>query len=951
MARKSPVPTEDIPSVTQLFTPHWIARYLVENSLGRLWLLNRPESRLREHMPYYIDGEGETDFLKIAKPEDIRVIDPAVGSGHMLTYAFDLLYAIYVEEGYAPADVPALILEHNLHGLDICPRAAQLAALALVLKAREKSRRFFQSDKLEQPRIIALQDVHFAEGELREYMRTLNHGDLFDEPMLRLLRQFEEATTFGSLIQPCLDEEALAFVRRAIESKDLGGQLFLRATHVKVLRVLAQSEALSRRYQVVIANPPYMTDGINASLGAYLEGHFGSSRSDLSATFIARALQIGAPGGLCALVTMHSWMFLSSLQEFREDLQRSATLLSLTHHGIGAFPTLGSKVVQTVAFVARLSPPANDHVPVCFRLLDYNPEVKEQQLLAQTNRFASLRQSDYSRISGSPFAFWLSESMVDVFSRGKRIGDMFPVRAGMSTGDSAQFVRFWHEVSFAMIGKGFGTRDAARQSGLKWFPFNKGGKFRKWFGNSDHVVDFQNDGEHIKMFKAAELAAGRITANNSKCWNQEFYFLESVSWTKVSTGSFCVRYSPPGTIASDASNGIFAGVSSLVVAGLLCSRIAEAMMSALNPTLNVQVGNVAGIPWLEGSIAAIASRAEDVCREAVALAKADWDAFETSWDFATLPLLERDTMATTLEESFLRWQRRCSDATRRMQELETENNRLFSTAYKLQDELVAEVSADKVTLASVDARKAVTSFLSYAVGCVMGRYSLDHPGLILANAGDTLTEFRARVGRPWDSLTFLPDGDGIVPVLDGERFGNEIVARTREFLRTTFGEAPLASNLLFIEEVLGKDLRKYFQSDFYKEHRQTYKGRPIYWLFSSGKQRAFQCLVYLHRYNEGTLSRMRTEYVVPLQGQIASRIEQLEGDKAKATSTSHRKKLQKEQDLLKKQQTELLIFDEKLKHAAGQKISLNLDDGVKVNYGKFGDLLADVDAVTGGADE
>ncbi|NOS82784.1 MAG: BREX-1 system adenine-specific DNA-methyltransferase PglX [Nitrospira sp.] len=951
-ARKSAVPTEDIPAVTQLFTPHWIVRYLVENSLGRLWLLNRPGSRLREHMPYYIEGEAETDFLKITRPEDIRLLDPACGSGHMLTYAFDLLSLIYEEEGYVPNEIPALILQHNLYGLEICPRATQLAELALVFKARAKSRRFFQPGTLVQPRILALQNIRFDEGELHDYIAALDLGDLFNQPMLRLLHQFEEATTFGSLIQPCLDEPNITFARHAIEAKDLGSQLFLRETHSKVLRVLEQAEMLCQRYHVVVANPPYMGGrGMNPAIKQFLQEQFADYKSDLFAAFIVRSLSLSLLNGYLGFMSPFVWMFISSYEKLREHLISKATITTLVQLEYSGFD---GATVPICSFSIQ-NKQNKDYRGGYVRLSDFrgseNQGPKTLEAIANPNCgwFFRASAADFRKVPGIPIAYWLNSKMRDVYMGGSLLGEHIQTAIGLNTGDNARFLRLWSEVGLDRIE--FNCRNVAEstRSGRKWFPYNKGGAFRKWYGNRDFIINWENDGKEVKDYA--------VVRNAGKHWsryiqNLPYMFRAGVTWTFISSSCFGVRLLDQGFLFDVAGSGGFSEeIDTRLVLGFLCTNVAFAYLKALNPTLNFQAGNLSSLPFAR---VPITSRSNEICRgidELVSIARTDWDNFETSWDFRDLPLLRAGTKAATLVACWEAWRDQCAAAIRRMQELETENNRLFIEAYSLADELAPEVPEEQITLARPDQRKDMAAFLSYAVGCMMGRYSFDKRGLILANVGDSLAEFLEKVDKPLSQLTFAPDDDGIIPVLDGVWFEDDIVARAHAFLRATFGEATLEVNLRFIEESLGKDLRKYFLTDFYKDHLQTYRKRPIYWLFSSGKERAFQCLVYLHRYHEGTLARMRTEYVIPLQGKIAARIEQLASDIPNASSTSQRKKLEKERDTFLKQQTELRAFDEKVRHYADQRITLDLDDGVKVNYGKFGDLLAEVKAVTGGTDE
>jgi len=929
MARKSAVPTEDIPAVTQLFTPHWIVRYLVENSLGRLWLMNRPGSRLREHMPYYIEGEAETDFLKITRPEDIRLLDPACGSGHMLTYAFDLLFRIYEEEGYAPNEIPAHILKHNLYGLEICPRAAQLAELALVFKAREKSRRFFQAGTLVQPRVLALQDIRFDEGELHDYTAALDLGALFNDPMLELLHQFEQATTFGSLIQPCLDEQNITFARHAIEAKDLGAQLFLRETHAKVLRALEQAEMLCQRYHVAVANPPYMGgNALGEILREFLNNYYPEGKSDLVAAFLLRVKTLTFHLAYEGCITFQNWMFISSYEDLRRIILAESPIQSLIHCGRGLW---GSDFGSCAFVLQNRGGPA--WVGGYFKLFDRQGEVNQNELLEA--RFLEIaprpqflvKGVDMLRVPGTPIAYWISHQLALGFE-GANVSSNWQSGGRCKTHNDRKFVRFFWEITFRSF-----------SSDGPWKAYCNGGDYRKWYGNLSNVFRWT---EASRYFYSSN---GGLS--NSNTWGRE-----GITWSDVTIAANSFRLKPSVSEYSSLSPTLLnKGEGCLVqLLGFLNSKVAIEMLRAINPTLHANVGDVSRLPLR--TIDGISPRTEAM----VTLARTDWDYFETSWDFFEQPLLRVELKATGLADSWRKWEAHLAAKITQMAELETENNRFWIEAFGLQKEMKPEVPWNDITLARPDRRKDMAAFLSYAVGCMMGRYSLDKPGLILADAGDTFENYLTKVGRPKGRLSFAPDEDGIIPVLNREWFADDIVARTDAFLRATFGEATLEANVRFIEESLGAELRKYFLSDFYKNHLSNeraygYKKRPIYWLFSSGKERAFQCLVYLHRYHEGTLARMRTEYVIPLQGKMAARIEQLASETQKASSTSQRKTLEKERDKLLKHQTELRAFDEKLRHYADQRITLDLDDGVKVNYGKFGDLLAEVKAVTGGTDE
>ena len=934
MARKSAVPTEDIPAVTQLFTPHWIVRYLVENSLGRLWLLNRPGSRLREHMPYYIEGEKNAtggspdDFLKITKPEEIRLCDPAVGSGHMLTYAFDLLALIYEEEGYAPTEIPALILRHNLHGLEICPRAAQLAELALIFKAREKSRRFFQPEHLVRPHIIELRDVRFAENELRDYIRALGLGDLFNQPMLRLLHQFEEAKNFGSLIQPCLDERAIADARRAIEAKDLGGQLFLRETHLKVLRVLEQAEALTQRYHVVVANPPYMGGKFwNDNLKQFAKNNYADSKSDLFAMFMERGFSLALKKAYLGMITMQSWMFLSSYEGLRKGIVSTKTISSMLHLGARAFDTISGEVVQSTAFVC-VNDVSSGRDSIFFRLVDGKNETEKAAfyLQAVTNPASEIvyRSSadDFKQVPGSPIVYWISAGIRAVFKSAKAIQQLTISDGQNKTGDNARFLRFVWEPSQSSVGKS------------KWIPYAKGGSWRKWYGNRDLLVDWSLPARsHYKKDHIARLIP------------EYLWYRQGVTWSFVAANDIGFRYLPEGgTFDVQGSSLFFKDEADLLsMLALLNAIPSTTILKFLNPTISLQIENVRAIPLPKDEVVGVV----DIARAAIAIARADWDNFETSWDFRDQPLLRPGLKGATLEASWRNWEAQSTAAIRRMQELETENNRLFIAAYGLDGELQPEVPEAQITLARAEARRDIAAFLSYAVGCMMGRYSPDHPGLILANAGDSLREFLEKAGKPLAELTFAPDADGIIPVLDGEWFEDDIVARTRDFLRATFGEATLRENLRFVEDSLGKDLRKYFLNDFYKDHLQTYKKRPIYWLIQSPRK-GFSVLLYLHRYTRDTMNLVLNRYLRDYQVKLRNRLAHLAQEQVIASTAKAKTDARKESEKLTKVLHECEEWERQvLLPLAQQRIELDLDDGVKTNYLKLAEALAPIAGLAG----
>lgn len=928
MARKSAVPTDDIPAVTQLFTPHWIVRYLVENSLGRLWLLNRPASRLREHMPYYIEGEPETDFLRITGPEDIRLVDPAVGSGHMLTYAFDLLALIYEEEGHAPSEIPGMILLNNLQGLEICPRAAQLAELALVFKARERSRRFFQPEHFVRPNIVELREVRFGDAELGDYVGALGLGRLFNEPLRRLLRQFEEAKNFGSLIQPCMDEQGIRFARSAIEAKDLGGQLFLRDTHLRVLRALEQAEALTQRYHVVVANPPYMGSGnFNSLLRNGLAAAFKVTRTDLFALFLERVFGLVRADGAVAMVTMQSWMFTSSYRDLRVALLGSYSLDSMAHLGTRAFGSISGEVVSTCAFVFVKTAPTPATTGRYLRLVTGGEEEKNAALLAKTD-LHRFKQSLYAGISGSPVIYWKGSQLVELFQRLPAVGDMAPFREGIHTGNNERYLRVWWEPGRGRVTSQAHDTATIDSTRARWVPYNKGGDYTRWYGNNTAVIAFDRASRD-------EMAAIQGHVRPS----QGLYFKAGGTWADIGSRGLGMKYFPDGYLFDGAGPVMVGGDDNFLIIAGVNSCAFGYLCELLMPNIHYKCGTVKKVPFPARVERSTATR---LGRDAVAIARRDWNNFETSWDFLDHPLLRAGTTAATLADSWRHWESSCTAAIRRMQELETENNRLFIAAYGLEGELQPEVPEAQITLARADARRDVAAFLSYAVGCMMGRYSLDHPGLVLADAGDTLREYLVKVGRTMEQLTFAPDEDGIVPVLDGEWFADDVVSRTRDFLRATFGEATLRENLRFIEESLGKDLRKYFLTDFYKDHLQTYKKRPIYWMVQSPK-RGFAVLIYLHRYTRDSLNLVLNRYLREYQAKVATRIAALAQAQASATSAAAKTEARKESDKLIKVLLECQEWERQaLLPLAQQRVELDLDDGVKVNYLKLAEVLAPI---------
>ena len=952
LKKNKKITPENIPAATQLFTPHWIVRYLVENSLGRLWLLNRPGSKLIEQMDYYIKPEqAETDFLRISKPEEIKICDPACGSGHMLTYAFDLLYAIYEEEGVDPADIPEKILTNNLFGIEIDERAGELAAFALTMKARARQRRFF--NKGVKPNICVLENVHFDGNELKDYMDFVGR-DLFTAPLQTTLRQFEEADNFGSLIRP--DVTDVDGMLRILESKNVSGQLFISMTHQKVLQALRQADYLSPKYHVVIANPPYMGGkGMNGRLGAWLKDNYEDVKSDLFSAFIVRNTEMTLPKGQLGFMSPFVWMFLSSYEKLRSFLINQKAITSLVQLEYSGFD--GATVPICTFTVENYYRPRLEGGYV--RLSDFRgsenqgPRTVEAIKNPDCGWFYRAAAVEFQKIPGSPIAYWVSPTLRDAFQSCPAFSEYSDTRIGLITGDNDYYIRQWHEISIQKIGMNY-TREEAAKSEKKWFPQSKGGDFRRWYGNHNTVLDWSNDGNELQT--RMHDSGTRTLAHN---FNLDRIFLEGITWTKISSGTFGARFQPKGFLFNDASANAFPRESKFQypLLAFLCSKLPVEILKAMNPTLNFLPGNVAQLPIANRVLTS--SLVLECSKTLVRTSKSDWDAYETSWDFTSLPLLQADYLQSTLKATYQKLRAHWREITLEMQRLEQENNRIFIDAYGLQDELTPEVPLNEITLTcnphyrygndkSEDELEALLladtmrELVSYAVGCMFGRYALDKPGLILANQGETIDDYLKRVPEP----SFPADDDNVIPMLDGDWFTDDIAERFRKFLRVAFGDEHYEANLQFVEKALnikGKrnySIRDYFLGEFYTDHVKRYKKRPIYWLFSSPKG-SFNALIYMHRYRPDTVSVVLNDYLREFRTKLTSHKSHLEAVSISAgASAGEKTKALKEIDKINKMIVELEDYErEVLYPLATEQVEIDLDDGVKANYPKFGAAL------------
>jgi type II restriction/modification system DNA methylase subunit YeeA len=1004
------VKSEDIPAATQLFTPDWIVQYLVQNSVARQWLEVNPESNLiaklkelskdklvaraeADKKPQQeIDAiEGEEFYIVPAEqsdevnaqlkaqipesidPESIKVIDPACGSGHILIEAYNVLSFIYQEEGYSPRKIPQLILENNLFGLDIDDRAAQLTGIALMMMARKDDPRIFtRGIKLN---VLAVKEsTHLNIGELWKDLDLDNNqsagtsSDLFaladdteviDTPEYKLLKQckacFLQADTLGSLIDvPNEYESQLKGLHgKLLELLETGSRVQIKATR-SILPFVHQALILSQRYDSLIANPPYMGNkGMNSEFKKFGKEYYPNSKSDLFSMFMERSYNLLNENGLNSQVNMQAWMFLSSYEKLRESIIHSKCITSLMQIGYNSFPELNSKVVQCVAFVIKNK--IIDGFIGTYIDLNKAPQSanKKDVFFDENLSFRhQISQNKMANIPGSTFAYWASDKIFEIFSNERKLNDISELRSGISTGDNDQFYREWFEVGLELI-----NFTSHLDDGGKWFPIVRGGEFRRWYGNKESVINLENGGYDI-------LNSG----NNFRLRTPAYYTKIGITWSRITSGTLSFRVKTPEVNFGENSPTLFSEYNNYKLLAILNSKIADYFLKLVSPTLSNQVLDVGKIPIIDCNESIIQNT-----KTLIDIYKTDWNLFETSWNFQMSPLIMVDYKTEKLSNVFSIWKDTCSSYTAEAKRLEEENNKYLITLYDVRDEMNSEIQLEEITLFSnwhfrnnkisnVEERinrfrsDTFSELLSYSIGCMMGRYSLEREGLIYASSSndgfETLVAERAYG-------SFSADDDGIVPLTDEEWFEDDATIRFRDFVSKVWGDKSLTENLEFVAESLclhvlkakpGESsmatIRRYFSTQFYKDHFNTYKKRPIYWLFSSGKEKAFECLVYLHRYNEGTLARMRTQYVTPLLGKQDARIGQLE-QKLDSASTSEANKLKRSIISIEKKQAELRKFDDNLKHYADMRIALNLDDGVKVNYGKFGDLLAEVKAIHG----
>lgn len=941
LKKNKKVQPEDIPAATQLFTPHWIVRYLVENSLGRLWMLNHPDSHLTDHMDYYISTNNAPltnnhYLLSTNHPEELKILDPACGSGHMLTYAFDLLYQIYAEQGYDPIQIPQLILEKNLYGIEIDERAGGLAAFALTMKARAKDRRFLRRGV--KPHICVMRNISFTAQEIDDYMRVVGR-DLFTQDLWQSLKQFEDAKTFGSLIRPQIKDPSA--IQARLEQQGVFGNLFLHSTNRKVEQVLEMSAYLSSRYHVVVANPPYMGGrNMDIDLKEFASTNYSESKSDLFAMFLERILELSEYMGNIGLVTPYVWMFLSTYENLREKIITIATIQTLVQLEYNAF---SPAVIPACIFT--LENKANPYYYGSYiRLTDFKGANNQspRTLEAINNRecgwYYLSSSADFKKIPGSPIAYWVSKTFLELFSSSATINDISDFTGSQNiTANNEKYLRYWYEVSQHKIGN-------------KWVYYAKGGEYRKYYGNIIHCIDWSEE--------ARDFYSSNLTSN---LLDKKYWYREGITYTDITTRGFTARYLPDICVYDKAGPTFHPLVNLFEILSLVNTKAVNYALNILNPSMHCQVRDVKALP-----VPSLpnASKVINSGERLFEISKFDWDLFERSWGFCKSPLISENDLNMLLKDIYNSLRNYWREITLKMKALEEENNQIFTKFYGLQVDISDEVQLGDITLTcnpnyryQITRRKTYSEIelesmlladtmkelISYAVGCMFGRYSLDKPGLILANQGETARDYYQQVLEP----TFSPDEDNVIPILDEGWFSDDITERFRQFLRLTFGEEHYNENLAFLENALGKDIRTYFLREFYDQHVKMYKKRPIYWLFSSPKG-GFNALIYMHRYRPDTISIILNDYLRQFVKKLTAHRSHLErASLQESASKSQRTQALKEIDKIDKLLAELKEYeDEVLYPLAVQQIPIDLDDGVKVNYNKFGKALKKVSGLS-----
>ena len=974
-AKKERISKENVPAVTQLFTPDWIVKYMVENSLGKLALESTGiNENLKDNWKYYIESKLDKNSEKI-KIEDVKILDPAMGSGHILVYAFDLLFEMYENLGWSTKDSVLSILKNNLYGLEIDERAGQLASFSLMMKAREKFTRLFSVLKREEAfklNTLIIEESNNLSEKIKNKLKDNNLNNLS-----KIIEDFEDAREYGSILKlETIDKETLEkefnLLKESLDNEQ--GTLIFNEDELDINieedlelieSLIVQHIALTNKYEAVVTNPPYMGGkGFSPKLKTYTEKNYKDTKSDLGVVFIERCNEFTKKNFYTSMITMQSWMFLSSFETLRKNIIEKTEIKSLNHLGTRAFSEIGGEVVSTVAWVSKKNSPKNDGTYL--RLVDYsNAELKEKEFFNKANYFQA-KQKDFEKIPGSPIAYWVSDKIREIFEK-KLIGNLFPVKKGADTGNNDLFLKMWHEVNIRKSGLTLGIEEAKKKFTGKWVPYNKGGEFRKWYGNLEYFINWENDGYDLKNSKA-------------NLRSPQLYFRDGITWNALSSSKTSARKSA-NSIFDSAGSSMFPQKEEIgYYLAFMNSKIVDYLLKILNPTLNYGAGTISNLP--DADIKKHKEIIKNKSQQNISISKEEWDSRETSWDFERLSLIDGKDLKSAYENYCSHWR----DNFVQLHKNEEELNRLFIEIYEMQDEMDEKVSFDDITILKKEAKiveidnskarefsseserylydrgvslefnkdELVKQFLSYAIGCIMGRYSTNKPGLIMANSDDVLelssNKFLVKDAngdiRQEVETKFLPDEFGILPITAEKDFSNDIVERVKEFVKFVYGEESLKDNLNFIAEALGNKnnknpeeiIRGYFIKDFYKDHLQRYQKRPIYWLMSSGN--AFSCLFYIHRYEPLTVARVRADYLIPYQEMLENSKKFIERQLyAEDITAKEKKNVEKELKDLDVLLKELREYANEVKHIAEQKIVLDLDDGVNVNYERLGAIL------------
>ena len=962
-AKKGKITKEEVPAVTQLFTPDWIVRYMVENSLGRLWIDGHPNEGLKAGWKYFLEeveqepevttqlAEIRSEYARL-NPEDIKIIDPCMGSGHILVYAFDVLMQIYESEGYGQRDAAKSILENNLYGLDIDDRAFQMAYFSIMMKARQYNRRILNGEYK-----TNVYSIRESNGINRNQLKYFGAGLLDFEKnnaisqINGLLDTFKDAKEYGSILT--VDQYDWSLLDRFVSNKVVLGQLIfetvgLDETAEQLMQMVSQGKALAQKYHVAITNPPYLSE-MNTNLQKYVKKFYPNSKNDLCTVFIEKCISLAVEAGYTGMITQNAFMFLSRYEKMRKDLLKY-NFVNMAHLGSRAFDSIGGEVVQTTTFVLR-NMKIKHYNCLYNRLVDYQSESEKEEAYLQGECKFICPNERFSRIPRSPMTYWVSDKALDIFDEA-RLDTLADPRVGMFTTDNDRYLREWWELNIRDIGFNFANKEDAYASEFKWFPYNKGGGFRRWYGMIDLVVYWYHGGEEIR-----QLVLEKYPYLNG---NYDFvlktsnpYCKPGITWSGLTSGANSFRLCGDGFFF-DTNKGAMLfekKINLYYLLALLNSNVAQFAMNLLNSTISLQISDVAAVPVIYSS--ENAERIEKLAAECVRICKDDWDAVETSWDFEEHPFIKiaSGTDNITLEDIYMEWKKKCRDRFDKLKSFECELNKLFISIYGLENELDSAVPEDEISVSLANSKRDVKSLLSYAIGCMLGRYSLSQRRLVYG-------------GGKWQDekyQLFMPDDDNIIPITDEEYLEDDIVSKLCHWLKITFGEKTLEQNLDYIASNIGKKgntsreiIRNYFLNDFFKDHCATYSAtapgkRPIYWLFDSGKQNGFKALVYLHRYDVNTIGNLRIDYLHRMQRVYESEISRMQDVIDHSTNAREVVQAAKRREKLTKQLKECREYDEKLAHLALSRIELDLDDGVKVNYrklqtandGKFYEVLAD----------